>query len=162
MKKWMLGVLVTLCATVLIGGTALGAGAYANKVTYSGQGLLADGFGGYDLQTEICGVANGADVDGPYLLFVLTATGASHADITIGGTTTTMVKTGNGTFKYVSTWLDPAHLPVISASYDGKVKNAQLVILIRVSEVRVLPGASRCRRCATISLLSSIPGVPLA
>jgi hypothetical protein len=128
MKKWMLGVLVTLCATVLIGGTALGAGAYANKVAYSGQGLLADGFGGYDLQTEICGVANGADVQGPYLLFVLTATGATKADITIGATTTTMVKSGNGTFKYVSAWLDPAHLPAISASYDGKTKNAQLVI----------------------------------
>jgi hypothetical protein len=58
------------------------AGAYTNNVNYSGQGLIADGFGGYDLRTEICGVANGADVDGPYLLWVLTATGATNADIT--------------------------------------------------------------------------------
>jgi hypothetical protein len=128
MRKWMLGAVMALAAAMLIGGTALAAGAYANKVTYSGQGLIADGFGGYDLQTETCGIANGADVNGPYLLFVLTATGATKADITIDTTTTPMVKSGNGTFKYVSTWLDPAHLPVISASYDGKSKNAQLVI----------------------------------
>jgi len=53
--------------------------AYPNQVTFSGQGLIADGFGGYDLLTEICGVANGADADGPYLLWVLTATGAKNA-----------------------------------------------------------------------------------
>jgi hypothetical protein len=103
--------------------------AYANSITYSGQGEIADGFGGYDLVTEICGVANGADVDGPYLLWVLTATGAKNADITILGVTYQMTKFGNGTFKYVSPWLDPSTLPGnVVATYDGKVKNAQLTI----------------------------------
>jgi hypothetical protein len=103
--------------------------AYANSVGYSGQGLIADGFGGYDLQTELCGTANGADVDGPYLLWVLTATGAKNADITGPWGTTTMTKYGNGTFKYVSGWYDPTTLPGnVSATYDGKAKNAQLVI----------------------------------
>jgi hypothetical protein len=103
--------------------------AYANSVTYTGQGLIADGFGGYDLQTEICGVQNGADADGPYLLWVLTATGAKNADITEPWGTVPMVKTGDGTFKYVSGWYEPSALPGnVTATYDGKPKNAQLVI----------------------------------
>ncbi|HEX8906896.1 MAG TPA: hypothetical protein VF771_18745 [Longimicrobiaceae bacterium] len=103
--------------------------AYANVVTFSGQGLIADGFGGYALRTEICGLANGADVDGPYLLWVLTATGATHADIDGPWGTAAMTKTGNGTFKYVSAWYAPGTLAgTVKASYDGKSKNAQLVI----------------------------------
>jgi hypothetical protein len=104
---------------------------YVNQVAYKGQGLLADGFGGYDLQTEICGIANGADVDGPYLLWVLTATGAANAEIEVLGSKFEMTKTGNGTFKYVSGWYDPDALKAagaVSASYNGAAKNAQLVI----------------------------------
>jgi hypothetical protein len=103
--------------------------AYANSVNYRGQGLIADDFGGWDLRTELCGVENGADVDGPYLLWVLTATGANNADITGPWGTAKMTKTGNGTFKYISGWYDPDILPgSVSATYDGKAKNAQLVI----------------------------------
>jgi hypothetical protein len=103
--------------------------AYANSVTYSGQGLLADGFGGYDLRTELCGVENGAEVDGPYLLWVLTATRSNNADITGPWGTAEMTKFGNGTFKFVSGWYDPSTLPGnVTASYDGKDKNPQLVI----------------------------------
>jgi hypothetical protein len=112
------------------GGLAVNESALTNSVTYSGQGLIADGFGGYDLVTEICGVANGADVDGPYLLWVLTATGAQNADITgPWGGPVAMTKTGNGTFKYISGWYDPSTLPGnVTATYDGRAKNAQLVI----------------------------------
>jgi hypothetical protein len=122
-----------LAATValagLIGGGVLAAGAYANSVTYSGQGLIADGFGSYDLRTELCGIANGADADGPYLLWVLTATGSNNADITGPWGTAQMTKFGNGTFRYISAWFDPSTLPGnVTATYDGKAKNAQLVI----------------------------------
>lgn len=119
------GLLAAMLA--LVAGAAF---AYTNSVSYSGQGLIADGFGGYDLQTEICGVANGADVDGPYLLWVLTATGASAADITGPWGTAAMTKYGNGTFKYVSGWYDPSTLApgAVVATYNGKAKNAQLVI----------------------------------
>ena len=125
--------IILLAATValagLIVGGVLAAGAYANSVTYSGQGLIADGFGGYDLRTELCGVANGADANGPYLLWVLTATGANNADITGPWGTASMTKFGSGTFKYVSGWYDPITLPGnVTATYDGKAKNAQLVI----------------------------------
>ena len=104
--------------------------AYTNNVSYTGQGLIADGFGGFDLRTEICGVASGADVDGPYLLWVLTATGAAHADITGPWGTAPMTKSGNGTFKYISGWYSPSTLlyPIVVATYDGKAKNAQLTI----------------------------------
>lgn len=124
----ILAVIVAL--TGLIGGGVLAAGAYPNPVTYSGQGLTADGFGGYDLNTEICGIANGADVDGPYLLWVLTATGAANADITgPWGGTVNMTKVGNGSFKYISAWFDPSTLPGnVTATYDGRARNAQLVI----------------------------------
>ena len=105
------------------------AGTYANTINYTGQGLIADGFGGYALIREICGVANGADAEGPYLLWVLTATGAKNANITGPWGTVNMTKFGNGTFKYVSGWYDPSTLPGhVSASYDGKIKSAQLTI----------------------------------
>ena len=106
------------------------AGPYNNSATFSGQGLIADGFGGYDLITELCGVANGADVDGPYLLWVLTATGSNNADITGPWGTAAMTKFGNGTFKYISGWYNPSTLSpgVVQATYDGKAKNAQLVV----------------------------------
>lgn len=101
-----------------------------NIVTYRGQGLTADGFGGYDLNTELCGIENGADAEGPYLLWVLTATKSNTADITgPWGTTEPMEKMANGTFKYVSGWFDPSTLPGnVTAIYDGKDKNPQLVI----------------------------------
>lgn len=106
-----------------------GALAYPNVVVYSGQGLIADGFGGSDLRTEICGIVNGADVDGPYLLWVLTATGANNADITGPWGTALMTKTGNGTFKYISGWYAPSTLPGnVTATYDGRPRNVQLVI----------------------------------
>ena len=104
--------------------------AYANSVTFTGQGFIADGFGGYDLRTELCGIENGADVEGPYLLWVLTATKSKNANITGPWGTVEMEKMANGTFKYVSAWYDPddlVALPVV-ATYDGKDKNPQLVI----------------------------------
>lgn len=103
--------------------------AYVNRVDYTGQGLIADGFGGFDLLTEICGIANGADVDGPYLLWVLTATKAANAEITGPWGTVAMTKFSNGAFKYISGWYDPSTLPGnVYATYDGKQTNAQLVI----------------------------------
>lgn len=128
MKK-LGSILIAVLLMALISSTVLAAGIYANSVTYSGQGLIGDGFGGYDLIEEICGVANGADVDGPYLLWVLTATGAKHADITGPWGTVAMTKYGNGSFKYISSWYDPSTLPGnVSATYDGKAKNVQLTI----------------------------------
>lgn len=115
--------------------------AYANSVSFTGQGFIADGFGGYDLRTEICAVLDSegniipdafgqkADAEGAYLLWVLTATKAMNADITGPWGTVTMTKFGNGTFKYVSDWYDPDTLVEnVTATYDGKAKNAQLVV----------------------------------
>lgn len=125
MKKFLVPVIALI--TLVVG--AAPSYAYANSVTYRGQGLTADGFGGYDLSTELCGVENGAEVDGPYLLWVLTATRSTKADITGPWGTAQMTKFGNGTFKYVSDWSDPASLPgAVKATYDGAAKNAQLVV----------------------------------
>jgi hypothetical protein len=129
MKRLILLALGALFAMVLAAPAATAAGPYTNTVNYTGQGLTADGFGGYDLNTELCGLANGADADGPYLLFVLTANGAKNADITGPWGTVAMTKFGNGTFKYISGWFDPSTLPGhVTATYDGKVKNVQLTI----------------------------------
>jgi hypothetical protein len=140
-KLIRVGAVAALMGVALLTISSGVAVAYANSVTYKGQGLIADGFGGYDLQTEICAVvdANGniipdaygnvADTTGPYLLWVLTATGSSNADITGPWGTVPMTKTGNGTFKYVSGWYAPSTLPGnVTATYDGKAKNAQLTI----------------------------------
>ena len=99
-------------------------------VVYSGQGVISDDFGGYDLKTELCGVANGAEVDGPYLLWVFTATGATSATITgPWGANAPMTQSANGTFKYVSGFYDLASLiGNVSATYVGTARNPQLVI----------------------------------
>jgi hypothetical protein len=98
-------------------------------VTYTGQGLVSDGFTGYDLNEEICGKANGADVDGPYLLWVLTSTKATGATITGPWGTATMTRSANGTYKYISGWYPPSTLPGhVTATYTGQISNAQLVI----------------------------------
>lgn len=121
--------LVCLIAAV---APAVFAGAFDNSVSYTGQGMTANGSGGFSLNTEICGVANGAQVDGPYLLWVLTATGSDHADITGPWGTAAMSKppSGNGAFKFVSPFYDLSTLTpgVVSATYDGAATNAQLVI----------------------------------
>ena len=127
--------------TVLVASASVLAGSYTNAVAYTGQGLIADGFGGYALVTEICAVfdedgniipdqyGQKADAAGPYLLWVLTATGATQADITGPWGTVPMTKTANGSFKYVSGWYNPDTLPGhVSATYNGSGKKAQLVI----------------------------------
>jgi hypothetical protein len=119
-------ILISVC---LMAPMAFAQGAYANRVNYGGQGLLPDDFGGYDLRTELCGLANGADAEGPYLLWVVTATKASKVDITGPWGTEAMTKSGSGTWKYVSGWYDPDTLPGnVYATYNGGTKNAQLVI----------------------------------
>ncbi len=126
-----LACLLTLAAVLSVNSFA--AGAYANVAYFTGQGVTADGTG-YVLNTELCGKANGAEVDGPYLLWVLTAgSGASLADITGPWGTANMTKFGNGTFKYVSAYYDPGVLlalpaPGVYGTYNGAPKNAQLVI----------------------------------
>lgn len=101
----------------------------SSTATFTGQGVMADGFGGYDLIDELCGVENGADVDGPYLLWVFTSTKASTATITGPWGTADMTKFGKGTFKYVSAWYDPDILVNnVSATSDKASTNPQLVI----------------------------------
>lgn len=135
-------VLFAAVALVATPQMAQAAGAYGNVVTYTGQGLMSDGMGGYDLQKELCAVLDSsgniipdafgetADAKGPYLLWVLTATKSSAADITGPWGTVAMTKVGNGTFKYISSWYDPDDLLAlpVTASYNGAAKNAQLVI----------------------------------
>lgn len=132
------GVVVTACGggPAAPGGVAQGGSTdvknfSGSPIVYSGQGLIADGFGGYDLKNELCGVANGAEVDGPYLLWILTATGASSASISgpWGANAPMTQEGGNGTYKYVSGFYDLATLPGnVSASYTGSSRNPQLVI----------------------------------
>lgn len=112
-----------------LGGFVGIAFAYPNSVTYTGQGITADGFGGYDLSTELCGTANGAEVDGPYILWVMTATKSAKANITGPWGTAEMTKFGNGTFKYVSGFYPLGSLiGNVSGTYDGTARNVQLVI----------------------------------
>jgi hypothetical protein len=121
--------LFIVCLVAVMAAPAFAAGPYANSADFSGQGLTADGSGGFNLNTELCGVANGAQVEGSYLLWVLTATGSDNAEITGPWGTAAMTKFGNGTFKYVSGWYDLSTLAgAVSATYDGDAKNVQLVI----------------------------------
>ena len=49
--KLIVGVAIAALGVAATVATASPAVAYANTVPYSGQGLIADGFGGYDLRT---------------------------------------------------------------------------------------------------------------
>jgi hypothetical protein len=101
---------------------------FSNSASYVGNGLTREG-NAWELTTERCGIANGAEVEGPYLLWVLTASGSSAAEITGPWGTADMIQSGNGTFKYVSAWYDPTTLPGhVSAVFNGRPKNAQLVV----------------------------------
>jgi hypothetical protein len=131
LSRLAVAALITLAIPVaMFAGPSKSAPPTSGSVTYSGQGLTEnqDTDGSYYLNNELCGLANGADAEGPYILWVLTASGSSNATITGPWGTGSMQKIGNGTFKYVSGWYDPSSLPGnVSASYD-KGKNPQLVV----------------------------------
>lgn len=118
-------------------------------VTYTGQGFTYDGTT-YNLNDERCGLtgqddANDggtgqfADWHGPgqpyqtgdaYLVWVLTANGATSATLTLPDKTVQMIKVG-GTFKYASSYYPYQTLveTPVTATYGGKAKgNVQLVV----------------------------------
>lgn len=122
MKKLMafLSAAVLAVLGVSVISSASAAPGFANTVTYSGQGLDADG-----------GISDNRCADGtePYILWVLTANKATSADITLPSGTFAMVQSGNGAFKYTSPYQDPSDLiGVAVASYNGVQTNAQFVI----------------------------------
>lgn len=114
------------------GGPSFGKNGNVTSVTYSGQGLTCDP----DTHTcvinlELCGVANGADVDGPYLLWVFTANGATSATITGPWGTAPMTQSGGGTFKYISGYYSPLSglIGNVTATITGgSASNPQLTI----------------------------------
>ncbi|WP_162373938.1 hypothetical protein [Pseudoxanthomonas sangjuensis] len=120
-------------------------------VIYAGQGFNFDG-STYNLNDERCGLTGQNDANdggtgqfanwnGPgqpyqtgdaYLVWVLSANGATSAKLTLpGGDTVDMYKVG-GTFKYASHYYSYSDLvgpPMVTAEYEGKVKgNVQLVV----------------------------------
>ncbi len=116
-------------ALVLAPAHAALATSQGSSTTYSGQGLTADGLGGYELTEEICSTVNGAEVDGPYLLWVFTSTRSATATITGPWGSAPMTKKGKGAFHYVSDWYDPGTLiGTVSAAGDRPSANPQLVI----------------------------------
>ena len=119
-----------LVVTLALLMTFVPAMAYFNNVHFSGQGLVLDGAGTYSLQTEICGVPNGADVTGPYLFWTLTAPGARNAEINGPWGSAIMNRSGNGTFTYISGWYDTKDLAAhpIKATYDGRPQGARLAV----------------------------------
>lgn len=122
-------IIAALAVGALVLAPAQMAVASTTTVTYQGQGVIADGYGGYDLQQELCGMSNGADVDGPYLLWVFTSTRSTSATITGPWGTVPMVRSGKGAFKYISDWYEPGTLiGNVSASGNSSSGNPQLVI----------------------------------
>lgn len=116
MKRWIITGLA--CASLAPLATVLPASAFGNNAAWNGNGT--DNVDEVFLDTEICGIENGAPVDGPYAYWVLTASRASAADITIdGGSTFDMTKHGRGSFHFLqemNTWDEPDYA---SATYDG-------------------------------------------
>jgi hypothetical protein len=134
-------------------GTVFAATVYVN---YTGQGFAYDGTT-YTINDERCsrenqtlandgGTGQFVDWNGPgqpyqtgqaYLVWVLTANGASSATLHLPDKTVNMYKVG-GTFKYASGWYDPASLfpgnystntPVYAEYTSNKaIKNVQLTV----------------------------------
>jgi hypothetical protein len=119
-----------LALTLSLVVTIIPAMAYFGSVTFSGQGFVTGGTGLTGLQTEICGLSNDAEVNGPYLLWTLNAPGARNADISGPWGTDTMTHSGSGTFRYVSGWYDLDGLTAhpVKAVYDGKPQTGRLVV----------------------------------
>lgn len=104
--------------------------AFFNKASFKGQGLIPDSSGSYNLQIEICGTSDGAEVTGPYLFWTLTAPGARNAEIYGPWGAAIMSRSGTGIFTFASEWYDPQELAAhpINAAYDGRPQGATLVI----------------------------------
>jgi hypothetical protein len=123
-----------LCAAAVFLAAAA-AQAQTSPVFYTGQGLNGntDGPNSYFLNREVCGVSNGADAEGPYLLWVYTATNLTNGTPPTLNTplgSFPMTKSANGTWKKVTGWMAPSTLlpQVVSVTGTAKVKNAQLTI----------------------------------
>ncbi|MGG7055129.1 hypothetical protein [Nitrosomonas sp. ANs5] len=140
-----------LALIIAVGFMALAPAAWAGTtVTYTGQGFFYDGTT-YNLNDERCGLtgqndANDggtgqfADWNGPdqpyetgqgYLVWVLTANGATSAKLNLPDGTVDMIKVG-GTFKYASQYYNASLLigpPAVTAEYEGTARgNVQLVV----------------------------------
>jgi hypothetical protein len=94
-------------------------------VYYSGQGTTNG-----QLDSIICGVANGAPIDGPYLFWVFTATSDETAIIAGPWNSNPMTKRANGAFQYLSNWYEPSTLIGVTyaTALPGETNNPQLVI----------------------------------
>jgi hypothetical protein len=139
MRKLVAIVPIAALAFAACDGSSLGppdsASFTTGPVYYSGQGTYLDGDGNRVLGEEICGMENGAEVDGPYLLWILTANGAASATITgpWGTEPMTAAGGGNSVFKFVSDWYDlDSLIDNVYAEWEvngGRVRGAvQLVI----------------------------------
>jgi hypothetical protein len=113
-------------------GPSFHAGSGSTIVNYNGQGWV-DGV----LKNELCsnlandgGTGQGVDIDDGYLLWILTANGATAAYLHIDGVETAMFKVG-GTFKLVTDYYTEQALAALSvhAAYNGTVRgNVQLTV----------------------------------
>jgi hypothetical protein len=145
---------VAVVASLVVAIPALAATFYVN---YTGQGFTADGSGGYIINDERCGLEGQAiandggtgqfanwdgtgdpyDTGDPYLVWVLTANGATSAKLHLPDKTVDMINVG-GTWKFASGWYDPATLSPgnsstntpVYAEYvkNGSVRNVQLTV----------------------------------
>jgi hypothetical protein len=86
---------------------------------WQGNGLASSN--PFRVETEICGIENGAPVDGPYLLWILTARRATAAVISINGTQYDMTQRGAGSFRYVQA--GSVRPRVVFATHNGTMGN---------------------------------------
>jgi hypothetical protein len=143
-KRWVTGLAVVTGLVMMFAGTALA----GTIVTYTGQGFNFDGTT-HNLNDERCGLTGQNDANdggtgqfanwnGPgqpyeagqgYLVWVLTANGATSAKLNLPDDTVDMIKVG-GTFKYASKYYNhEAIANIVTADYEGKAKgNVQLVV----------------------------------
>ncbi|MBL1379321.1 hypothetical protein [Zobellella iuensis] len=146
----LLGRLIGLCALLALAAVVATTPALAGTiVTYTGQGFTFDDTTA-NLKNERCGLTGQDDADDggtgqfadwngpgqpyqegqPYLLWVLTANGATSAKLNLPGGSVDMIQVG-GTFKYASQYYNYnalVGLPV-TAKYQGTVRgNVQLVV----------------------------------
>lgn len=106
--------------------------AYSRQVNWYGNGVNSGE--GFNFKTEICGIENGAPVDGAYIYWVLTASKANFADIDFDGagigTAVLMEKKGKGAFHKIQTFTGSLVEPTsVFATHDGPIdKKANLVV----------------------------------
>ena len=134
MKRITKATAIAAATLIALGSTSAASAAGSSNVVYNGNGFTAG-----VLNTDAPTLEQDPAQDG-YLLWVLSANGATNATITLPDGTHAMVAKG-GNFKFESQYFSPDKLKTVAAAYTGSVKGN---VVLTVSHGHAVAPAPIC------------------